>query len=358
MVGSRGQTMAHRKKWMIYGANGYTGELIARKAASLGLKPILAGRNAAKVTKLANELTLENRIFSLAGDHTVKERIEDCALVLHCAGPFHETALPMAKACLETGTHYLDITGEIPVYQMLHAMTREAENAGVMLLPGVGFDIVPTDCLALHLKEKMPDAIHLALSFMGLGGISGGTMKSALAQLPSGGKIRRNGELVTIPHMSMSRTVSYKGKDFKVFAIPWGDVYTAYLTTGIPNIEVYTYIPETQANVMAALQPISILFKIDPVLKAAQWLIGLTQSGPDEQTRETGRAIIWGEVTNSAGQKVAAMLETREGYYLTVETALAATQRVLAGNFKPGFQTPAGVFGSKFILEVEGSKLS
>ncbi|MCS6984776.1 MAG: saccharopine dehydrogenase NADP-binding domain-containing protein [Leptospiraceae bacterium] len=349
--------MKRASNWMIYGANGYTGELIARKAVSLGLKPILAGRNAEKITRLAHELTLENRIFSLVGEHTIMERIEDCSLVLHCAGPFAETAEPMVKACLATSTHYLDITGEIPVYQLLHLKHQEAVKAGIMLLPGVGFDIVPTDCLALMLKERMPDALYLALSFLGLGGVSAGTLKSALGQLPYGSKIRRNGELVSVPHLSLSRTVHYKGRDFRMYSIPWGDVYTAYLTTGIPNIEVYTYFSESQANMMSLITPLSMLLRIEPVLKAAQWLAGMTQSGPSEETRQKERAIIWGEVQNSSGKKILARLETPEAYQLTVETALGAVQKVLRGSYQAGFQTPAKVFGSQFIMEIPGVSL-
>lgn len=349
--------MKRATQWMIYGASGYTGELIARKAVAMGLKPIIAGRNAEKITRLSHELTLENRIFSLTGEQTVMERIEDCHLVLHCAGPFIETAQTMAKACIATSTHYLDITGEIPVFESLYRLGHEAEKAGVLLLPGVGFDVVPTDCLALQLKEKMLNATYLSLSFLSLGGISPGTLKSALAQLPYGSKIRQNGQIVTIPHMSKTHSVRYGNKELKMYSIPWGDVFTAYYTTGIPNIEVYTYFSETQANIMSLLQPISLLFKFEPILKTAQWLAGISQTGPSEKVRETAKSIIWGEVMDSQGKKISCRLETKEAYYLTVETSILAVKRVLEGKILTGFKTPALAFGKDFILEVEGTKI-
>ena len=152
-------------KWMIYGANGYTGELIARAAVSRGLKPVLAGRSRDKVQALARELGLEARVFSLEDDVRLLTQIKGHDLVLHCAGPFSATAAPMMEACLRANAHYLDITGEIAVFEHAQSLNDRARAAGVVICPGVGFDVVPTDCVAAALKNAMPDATHLALGF-------------------------------------------------------------------------------------------------------------------------------------------------------------------------------------------------
>src|ERR1700722_9350476 len=99
--------------YLIYGANGYTGGLIARSAVARGHRPIVAGRNAAAVTALAGELGVEGRCFSLDDPAALDAGLEGMTIVLHCAGPFAHTARPMAEACLRRGVHYLDVTGEI-----------------------------------------------------------------------------------------------------------------------------------------------------------------------------------------------------------------------------------------------------
>ncbi|PJZ24579.1 saccharopine dehydrogenase [Leptospira hartskeerlii] len=343
-------------KWMIYGANGYTGELIARRAVSRGLKPVLAGRSKGKIEELANELRLEYKIFDLNNPNEIGSNIQGFQLVLHCAGPFIQTSVPMAKACISKKVNYLDITGEIPVYESLQALGKEAENAGVLLLPGVGFDIVPTDCLASSLKESLSKPKFLELAFVGLSEVSPGTMKSALAQLPYGSKIRRDGQMVGVPHLSRTREVVAGGKTYKVYGIPWGDVFTAYISTGIPNIDVYTDIPSGQVNALRYFKPIISLLKIPFILKGVQALVGKTIKGPGERTRTLVKTTVWGEVRSEEGKKSTKVLECKEGYEFTVESSLAAVSKVLSGKGGKGFKTPSLAFGSEFVLEIPGSK--
>lgn len=349
---------AKKKNWLLYGANGYTGELIARKAVERGHKPILAGRSEAKIRPLAEELGLTFRIFSLENSEEVRNQIGDCFLVLHCAGPFIETAVPMAEACIESGTHYLDITGEIPVYEKLHSLSSKALAKKVMLLPGVGFDIVPTDCLAVMLKEKLPKAHFLELGFSGFMDISRGTLKSALAQLPYGSKVRRNGKIETIPQLSLKKIVEISGSYAEFFAIPWGDVFTAFISTGIPNITVYSSLPASQARILRLLQPTTVFLKSSLILKGMQKLVELAVSGPGDEKRKQGAVLLWSEAwTEASSKKVSIRMRCSEGYEFTMESALAAVAKVEKGKFEAGFTTPGKVFGSKFVLEIPGTKI-
>ncbi|WP_040507820.1 saccharopine dehydrogenase family protein [Leptospira wolffii] len=343
-------------KWMIYGANGYTGELIARRAVSRGLKPVIAGRNADKISELAKELRLEYLVFDLSHPEEVARNIRGFRLVLHCAGPFVLTSLPMAKACISQKVHYLDITGEIPVYESLYSLDSQAVEAGVLILPGVGFDIVPTDCLASSLKKTLPTSRSLELAFVGLSEVSPGTMKSALAQLPYGSEIRRDGKMIGVPHLSRSRVLQIGGRSYQVYGIPWGDVFTAYISTGIPNIDVYTDIPAGQVRALRYMQPILSLLKFSWILKGLQALVGKTIQGPGEGVRNSVKTQVWGEVKNSQGKTVTRILECKEGYEFTVESSLAAVSKVLSGKGGKGFQTPSLAFGSEFVLEIPGSK--
>jgi short subunit dehydrogenase-like uncharacterized protein len=226
------------KPWMIYGANGYTGELIAREAVSRGLKPMLAGRTAAKVEPLAAGLGLQARVFNL-GDAVARTSVEGMGLVLHCAGPFSATAAPMMAACLAAHAHYLDITGEISVFEHAQTLDAAARAAGIVICPGVGFDVIPTDCVAAALKAALPDATHLALGFDSRSGFSPGTAKTSVEGLAQGGKVRQDGRIVSVPLAYKTRRIDFGDGEKLAMTIPWGDVSTAYATTGIPNIEVY-----------------------------------------------------------------------------------------------------------------------
>jgi short subunit dehydrogenase-like uncharacterized protein len=223
------------KPWMIYGANGYTGELIAREAARRGLKPILAGRSPGKIAPLANELGLEARVFDLGDVAQTAAALEGVSLVLHCAGPFSATSAPMIAACLRARAHYLDITGEISVFE--HAMEQDAmaRAAGIVVCPGVGFDVIPTDCLAATLKAALPDATHLALGFDSRSGFSPGTAKTSVEGLAQGGKIRRDGKIVAVSLAYKTRRIDFGNGEKLAMTIPWGDVSTAFHTTGIPK---------------------------------------------------------------------------------------------------------------------------
>ena len=190
-----------QKQFVIYGANGYTGALTAREAVARGLRPILAGRNSPQVAAVAQRLGLPHRIAALDDGAALDALLQEVTVVLHCAGPFVHTAAPMVDACLRNGMHYLDITGEIGVYEALAARDVEAKAAGVMLLPGVGFDIVPSDCLAAHLKRRLPSATHLTLALRALGGVSQGTAVTGLEAMArgEGGMVRRDGKLTPTP---------------------------------------------------------------------------------------------------------------------------------------------------------------
>jgi short subunit dehydrogenase-like uncharacterized protein len=355
----------HREKWMIYGANGYTGSLIAEAAIrSLMLRPILAGRNASQIQSLADRLHCESRIFDLTSDpDELAKQIEDCAVVLHCAGPFAVTAMPMAEACLRAKAHYCDITGEISVFQSLYELDGRARTAGVLLLPGVGFDVVPTDCVARAVYEQMPGAVSLRLAFAGLSQISAGTMRSALLGLVDDSMIRKDGRLISIPYFSKTEKLDLTGRRKTYHAIPWGDVFTAFISTGIPNIEVYTTLALSQRILLSAIMPLRSLLGRSRsrsfFLNLGRILTPLVK-GPDETARRTGRARIEGLGMDGRGHSVCLRLETMEGYAFTVESALAAVRRILDGRLQKrhniGFQTPSLAFGSNFVFEIDRTR--
>lgn len=341
-------------QFLLYGAYGYTGRLIIEKALANGLRPLLAGRDDQKLAELAAHHQLDYLAFSLDERDRLEEALNRVPLVLHAAGPFIHTARPMLEACLATGTHYLDITGEIAVFELAHRHGSSAEQKNIMLMPGVGFDVVPTDCLARFLFEQLPSATHLQLAFaMAGGGMSRGTALTAVEQLGKPSAIREAGQIRQVPLAHRTMTVPLASdRQRLVMSIPWGDVSTAYYTTGIPNIETYTQVHPKSLPLIKLSRYLGWLLRQEWVRNLIRQRIKAGAAGPDTQARQRAASLVWGKVWDEQGRQCTARLRTLEGYELTATTSTAAVQRVLAGDWRAGFQTPAGQYGADFILEV------
>jgi saccharopine dehydrogenase (NAD+, L-lysine-forming) len=339
---------------LVYGAYGYTGRLISERAATRGLDLVLAGRSADAVARMGRRLEAEARVVGLDDAHGLAEALDGVDCVVHCAGPFVHTARPMVDACLRTGTHYLDITGEIDVLEALAGRGDEARAAGVMVLPAVGFDVVPTDCLARHLAERLPSATSLEIAFTGTGRASRGTLKTTVEQMGRGGAVRRQGRVVQVPTGWTTRTVDFGagGPGARtVVSIPWGDVSTAYRSTGIPNVTVYTYLPPTARRLLRWSRYIQPLLSWEPLKRLLKLWIDQQPPGPTKEERQNGSTHVWARVTDPDGGRAVARLTGPEAYAFTAQTAVAAAERVLDGKATPGYQTPASAFGADFVLE-------
>lgn len=335
---------------LIYGAYGYTGELIAEEAVGRELDVIVAGRNGTKTRRVGIQQGVDSRVFPA---DEAGENLDGVDTVLNCAGPFAETYEPIVEACLDTGTQYLDITGELPVFEALAERDRAAEQAGICLLPGVGFDVVPTDCVAGHLHDRLQWAMDLKLGFEAPGTVSGGTVASALEQATGGGAVRRGGQLESAAIGQGRAQIDFGNGSRHAVRIPWGDVSTAYYTTGIENIEVYTAMPERMAQALSLAKPLSPLLDVDVVTDTLQSLARRFVSGPDESERASKRTFVWGEATDG-DRTVTTRLVTPETYALTVDAATTAAERIETGAAPIGYQTPASAFDPNFVLELDG----
>ncbi|MFW1733736.1 saccharopine dehydrogenase family protein [Acinetobacter sp. ULE_I001] len=341
--------------WMIYGANGYTGELIAREAVRLGLKPILAGRTQAKVQQLAQELGLEYKAFGLDDVTAVSEKLNGVKLIMHCAGPFSATSHSMMKACIKAGSHYLDITGEIAVFELAQSLTSEAQQANIVLCPGVGFDVIPTDCVAAALKEALPDATHLALGFDSKTGLSPGTAKTSTEGMADGGKIRKNGKITTVALAHHVRQIDFGDGKKNAMSVPWGDVSTAFHTTGIPNIEIFVPAPTSMIFGAKMLNCIRPIFKLKSVQNLMKSIIEKSVVGPDEELRAKLPTYVWGEARNEKGVIKTARIQTQNAYSLTVNGALTVVRYLLEHDVKGAAYTPAKLMGYSLVTQIEGS---
>lgn len=345
------------KSFLLYGSYGYTGQLIVDHAVKEGLHPILAGRDEKKLHAQAEKYNLEYRSFSLDETAKLNSALQEVDAVLHCAGPFVHTFHPMAEACLRTKKHYVDISGEIPGFEALAALDAQAKEAGVMLLPGGGFDVVPSDCLAAHVKQRLPSATHFRLFMSGVGaGVSRGTAKSAIENMQRQGMIRKDGKLTQVPPVWKALMQDFGRGPVRVISVGWGDVSTAYYSTGIPNIETYLAFPQAMINLMYDMRTLGPLLYNRVAKIILKSLMNLYPPGPTEARRLKSFAMLIGEVTDDQGARAVSKLRTREGYTCTALTTVEIMKRVLNHEYKVGFQTPSLAYGADFILQFEKVK--
>lgn len=339
---------------MIYGANGYSGELIAKYAKNKGMKPVLAGRNTRSIEKLAKELACDFQVFDLSNQDRVAENLKEIDAVIHCAGPFSATAEPMIQACIESKTHYLDITGEVAVFEMAQTYDQQAKQSGIVICPGVGFDVIPTDCLASQLKEMMPDATHLALGFDSKSGFSPGTAKTSVEGLSKGGRIRKEGKITQVPLAYKTRKIDFGAGEKLAMTIPWGDVSTAFFTTHIPNIEVYIPASPNLVKKLKRMNFIRPLLGLGFIQNMMKKRIEKNVRGPNEATRAKLNTYLWGEVKNATGEIKHLRLTCSNGYTLTMTGGVKMIEHVLNTD-KSGYFTPSTLVNNRLLDEIDDS---
>lgn len=346
-------------RWLLYGANGYTGRLIAAEAAARGMAPIVAGRREAAVRAVAREHGFEWRTFTLEDPIEIARGIGGVEAVLLAAGPFSRTSRLVAEACLAEGVHYVDITGEIPTFEALFAQGREARERGVALLPGAGFDVVPTDCLASALAAALPDAdrLLLAIAWRG-GGLSRGTAKTMVEGFGRGGAIRKDGRIVAVPHAWRTATIPFEDRPRHATTYPWGDVSTAYHSTGIGNVAVLMAQPRGTARMLRTVEPLRPLLGAAPVRRLAERAIDRFLDGPDAGARERGESRIWGRVIDPEGRRVDGRASTPEAYRFTAISATECVRRLAEepGEYS-GTLTPSVAFGADFLTVLPGCEM-
>ncbi len=342
------------KNLLIYGAYGYTGRIIVDECLKHGIKPIIAGRSAEKAMTFANKHGLEYDVFEVSEKEKLESWLKRGDLVIHCGGPFIHTAKEMVEACLATNTHYLDITGEYQVFDLVKEYDQRAKDKNLMLMPGAGFDVVPSDCLAKHLHNKLPQATDLTLAFVSKGGkLSRGTAKTMIENLGDPQIRRRNGEYEGIPMGKSIREIDYGDFSQVSMGISWGDVSTAYHSTGIPNIEVFSGTDEQQISKVRKTLRMSFMLKSRMIKNFLIRQMDKRPDGPKEERRDSSCMYLWGEASNGS-EKVEARLKTLNGYTLTAMTSVLIAKKVFDSNLKTGFQTPSSAYGEGLILEIDG----
>lgn len=328
--------MGAHKSLMIYGATGYTGKLLSAEAVRRGLVPILAGRDNVRLQEVANSLGLkETRAFALDDPTAVRRGLDGIDCVLHAAGPFATTARPMMEACLDTSTHYLDITGELSTFELAEALDERAVAAGIMLMPGVGWDVIPSDAIGFHTAQRVQRPQSVKFFLKHFGGVSRGSIKSSGYIFAEGAKVRRAGEIVLKDDPQLLK-VDFGAGPETMAPMAMGDLVTAWKSFRVPDIDVFLVAPDGD---LAAVN-------IDDL-----------PEGPSADERDAGTAKVIAEVTGADGSVARSMIETPSAYSYTSKSGIEVAARVLAGDLKTGFQSPVSAYGPDLALSVANSTI-
>ena len=345
-------TAAEKTRILIYGAYGYTGALTAELAASKRIEVVLAGRNAQALAPLGSRLRLPTRAVGLDDPERLRDALHDVVCVVHMAGPFAATAAPMLDACLATRTHYIDITGEIAVFEAMWARRDEIGRAGVTVMPGSGFDIVPSDCLAAYAAGRLPQARAIVLAFRNLDAASRGTLRTAIREIGRPVWCRRGGRIVPLDDPS-PRAIDFGSGDEPCLPVSWGDVATAFHSTGAADVTVYFRRTARLRAAAIAQRYFGGLLGTPLGQRALSAVVGRAPDGPGEAERRTRCVTIWCEATGGTSARVRATLSTPDPYELTATLALDAAQRIR--RLPPlGLTTPSRAFGVDYILGFDG----
>jgi short subunit dehydrogenase-like uncharacterized protein len=348
------QSAAMSGQAMIYGASGYSGRLILERALQLGMAPILCGRDAGKLARLASRHGLSHRVASLLDAEALHAALRDVDVVLNAAGPFSATAGPLVAACLRAGVHYLDISGELAVIERLSQQHAAARRRGVMVLPGTGFDVVASDCLAAHVAARVRRPTRLAIAIRGLELASRGSVLSFLEQAGRPVWVRRDGALTGIAPGTLERDFDFGDGPSPCVNVTWGDVTSSYFSTGIPNIDVYFESGPLLRGALVASRFASAWAGLAPWQVWARMHAALVPEGPSQAERDAARVILVVEVEDAQGERARARLHTAQSYSLTALAAAAILRRVLDGDAEAGFQTPSRLYGAEFVLSLDG----
>lgn len=345
------------RAWMLYGAYGYTGKLIIEECIRLGLRPTLAGRSIAPLRSLAAEYKLPWRMLELDNPTTLRKGLEDMALVYHVAGPYVKTAAPMIDACIDTRTHYIDVTGELPAVRYAIEQHEKAKAADVVLLPSNGVNCVPTDCLVQYLVEQFraEGSVDLKKVDVGIDTVrsrSAGSLNSILQMAGISGEVRRDGDIKKEPVGVRSKKVKFTHGTQSLISLPLTDIDLLYWQHQIPDITAYIAQNPLQSKILQLAVPVGKqLFNNDGLRSSAQKLIKERVRGPGQKTRRKHRTYAWAKLTDSRGRVKQAWLETIEGYALTAAIAPRAVCEVLSKR-RSGVYSPAQLLGADFLLDL------
>ena len=338
------------QKVLIYGATGRTGRLITAEAKAIGLDVILGGRSPRNLEALSNVLGLPWRSAPVESERALREALDGIAVVVNAAGPFMATAEAIVEACLDTGTDYLDVTGEIAVVRALEELDGEAQDRGITVVPAVGFSALAGDFLAAHVSEWVDDAQRLRIAISQVPRLSGGSVKTVMASARNYVLVVRDGQLARIPIGRMEREFAFnlEGDTAIGTAANLVETLAAYRSTGVRNIESYVAAglgARMMQQIGGWLAPLTSFPPVNTLLEASAELLAGSGVGAND-----AEVTVLVEAEDPWRRVAAAFLEIDDPYRFTARAAAAAAQILLQGNAAPGLRSPAEALASSRLM--------
>ncbi len=341
---------------LVYGATGYSGGLIVQQAVARGLKPVIAGRDQRAIASMAAACGLEWITARVDQPEQLRSMMASATVLLNAAGPFAATSIPLIEACIATGTHYLDITGDVNTIEPVARWHDAAVRGGVMLMPAAGFDVVASDCLLAHVARRLPGATALKLGFDKSEPSSIGSLKTILEMSGQGVLVRREEKLMRVAPGSLAYDFDYGRGPQVSLAVNLADVSSAFFSTGIPNVETYMRATPQVWGAMIANQCWGWMLAAPPWQEFMKVHVDWFARDPSPQERSAGWGVLVAEASDANGRVVRSRLNTGDVYSFTAMSAIRVADRCLAGEWKPGFQTPSQMYGPDFALSFGGAR--
>jgi short subunit dehydrogenase-like uncharacterized protein len=359
---------------VVYGATGYTGGLVARELRRRDLDIVLAGRSAEKLTRLAGELSaapngdgpgghgaLTTRAVALDDREGLRHLLGDAATVINCAGPFVRYGEPIVRAAVETGTHYVDTTGEQPYMQLVHDRYDEpARAAGVAVVPAMGFDYVPGDLLAHLTAQGVEPLRELVLAYAPSGvQPTRGTLRSALGMLAADGVLYEDGDWRPAPLVPARARFPFPSPvgTQPVMRYPSGEVLTVprHVTTRKVTslITVETFAGTAKAAPLVPLMAPAIALTLrTPLAGLLEPLLERYPEGPSDASRARVRFTIVVLAHGEDGRTRRGVVTGGDVYALTAVTAVhGAALMGQDGYDRAGVLSPASAYEPAAFLD-------
>jgi short subunit dehydrogenase-like uncharacterized protein len=347
-------TNRNQHQWLIYGAYGHTGRLVAEEALRRGHRPVLVGRSGPKLQAMADRMGLEFSPLSLDHPGALTAALRSTHLIFNAAGPFTETGPKIIEACLETGTPYADISGEFHHLRAVEALDARARTAHIPILTGAGFGVTFGDCLARHVVDRLPDATHLRVSVAASNALTTSAVRRTILEvLAKGGYAVEGGQWKHRPLAHQHWMVADGDSPLSFAAAPMGELAAARRSTNVANIVVGRPMPAKSAKRLRLMSPlIQGALGVGPLRRALGRDKGSSSAPVPAPAPEGGwRSRIWAEAWNAGGNRVMARLETGEGYAATASAAITNVEALFSRPLV-GVLTPAQAFGAAHLLTI------
>ena len=348
----------------ILGATGYTGRLCVEEAVRVGSPVRLAGRRRDALDELAAgypEADITVAVADVVDRAALRKLADDAEVLLSCVGPYAQMGKPPVEAALAARVPYLDVSGELEFLSWVYEQAPRAQDAGVTLAPGVGFDGVPGDLLAALAAQALGRPVGRARIGYAVSDakFSAGTARSAVGALHRGSAAWRNGRLAQEPAGADQWEVPFPHPPGPRGAIsaPLPEVATVGRSVGAQSVRTYYAVPgaKMMSAVAGPAQRLAAALSATPVWTLVNRGVDRLPDGPSAEERAKTRVVVLAEVSGDDGLSVVRWARLSDLYGATARIAIAAARILRDDDTTPGVLTPSQLFDPGALLAEIGA---